>query len=172
MGALERHRAAVVEPPGQLQHLFQAVHPRPERRQLQAQRRELLGAPAGAEAGRHPLPPDEDGQLAELSQQQRGVDPRLFRTQVWSSSRSESPATAASVVIGSQPGSAPSRRCRPSGVKKTWSETATPVAPASSRAATRSRIAERPAVAAKWVSSTNTFTARRPPQSASRLAAA
>ena len=76
MGALQRHRAAVVKPAGQLQHLFQAVHPRPERRQLQAQRRELLGAPAGAEAGRHPLPADEDGQLAELSQQQRGVDPR------------------------------------------------------------------------------------------------
>jgi hypothetical protein len=34
--------------PEQPQRLFQAVHPGPERRQLQAQRREFLGAPASA----------------------------------------------------------------------------------------------------------------------------
>jgi len=38
-------------------------------RQFQAHRLEFLGAPAGAEPGRHPLAADEDGELAELPEQ-------------------------------------------------------------------------------------------------------
>ncbi len=110
-------------------------------------------------------PPTSSASWLNPRSSSAGCSQAEFITTVCSSSRSVSPATAASVVTGSQPGSACSARLRPGWVANRWSDTLTPVAPASTSSATASRNRARSAVAASSVSSTKTFTAGPVPRS-------
>jgi hypothetical protein len=101
---------------GQRENLLQPFHPLSERWHLQPLRGELLGAPASTETGGDPLPAREDGELVNWRSRRAGWIHAVFTTTVCSSSRSDSAATLARVVSGSQAGRTPERRGRPSRV--------------------------------------------------------